>query len=77
MAASSQLGNQGRGEDQDIGWRTGQQLVAHGADRAEAAADVEAGLRLERRGDRRHQALCRASTEDLEPHCLAPSPLPR
>ena len=42
------------------------QFVGHGADRAELARDVEAGLRLECRRQARDQALRRAAAQDVQ-----------
>ena len=72
-----QLGDQGAGEDQQVGRRSGQQLVAHGADGAEGAGDVAAGLGLELRRERATSPWAAPPLRIAELHRLALSPSPR
>jgi len=55
------LGNQRGRQNDDVGRHAPAQLVGHGADRTEFAADIEAGLRLELFLEASDQALGRAA----------------
>ena len=68
VTGARQLGDQGSREDQQVGRRSGQQLVAHGPDGAERARDPAAGLGLELGRERAHQPLGRAAAQHADLH---------
>ena len=62
-----QLGDQRRGQDQEVRRRAGAELCRHGADGAELALDPAAGLGLEGRRQRSDEPLRRAAAQEREP----------
>src|SRR5262249_15490356 len=68
-----ELCNQRRGEDHHVGRRSGQQPVAHGADRSEGALDLGAGRGLELRRKRSDETVRGAAGEEGEFHGKPPS----
>ena len=68
VAGPGELGDQRRGEDQQVGGLAADELVAHRADRAEGAVDVDAGVRLELSAERGDETVRSAAGEERELH---------